>query len=142
MSDCPVESLLNALASVGVEIRIDGDRLRFRPATAVSPDRLMALRAHKPAIVSVLANLAKRLRALRHHVDSRSADQDWCERWNCRMQRPDGWRSPLRVAGYLIEDQMIPAAACGNVARFDEFEAYIRDDLLVGLSWETHCVRS
>jgi hypothetical protein len=49
--------LLAALRTRGVEVRAAGDRLRFRPVTAVTADDLTALRAHKPALLALLADL-------------------------------------------------------------------------------------
>jgi hypothetical protein len=49
--------LLGALRTRGVELRAAGDRLRFRPVAAVPPDELAALRAHKPALLALLADL-------------------------------------------------------------------------------------
>jgi hypothetical protein len=49
--------LLDALRTRGVELRAAGDRLRFRPVAAVIPDELEAMRAHKPALVALLADV-------------------------------------------------------------------------------------
>jgi hypothetical protein len=49
--------LLEALRTRGVELRATGDRLCFRPVAAVTPDELAALRAHKPALLALLADL-------------------------------------------------------------------------------------
>ena len=46
--------LLGALRTRGVELVAAGDRLRFRPVAAVSPDELAALRAQKAAVISLL----------------------------------------------------------------------------------------
>jgi hypothetical protein len=49
-----VTELLETLRTRGVEFTVAGDRLRFRPAAAVTPDELAALRAHKAAVLRVL----------------------------------------------------------------------------------------
>jgi hypothetical protein len=83
--------------------------------------------------------LAARLGALQRHIASRSSNATWRATWNARLGTPAGWQSPGRVAGYLIEDHLTPAAASGDVARFDEYEQYIRVDLLEAPDWEQRC---
>ena len=51
--------LLEALRTRGVELRAAGDRLRFRPVAAVTTDELEALRAHKAAVLALLADVNK-----------------------------------------------------------------------------------
>ena len=51
--------LLEALRTRGVELRAAGDRLRFRPVAAVTTDDLEALRAHKAAVLALLADVAE-----------------------------------------------------------------------------------
>jgi hypothetical protein len=51
--------LLAALRTRGVELRVAGERLRFRPVAAVTTDELEALRAHKAAVLTLLADLAE-----------------------------------------------------------------------------------
>lgn len=48
------ESVLAELRSCGVELRVAGDRLRFRPAEAVSPELLDKLRTYKPEVLRLL----------------------------------------------------------------------------------------
>jgi hypothetical protein len=65
-------SLLLSLRSRGVTLTVAADRLRFRPADAVTAADLAALRAHKAALLDLLAVLgdlehdgtAARVRAL------------------------------------------------------------------------------
>jgi hypothetical protein len=65
-----VAELLETLRTRGVEFTAAGDRLRFRPAAAVTPDELAALRAHKAALLRVLR--AETARPL-------SAGGDWAD---------------------------------------------------------------
>ncbi|MBM3946420.1 MAG: hypothetical protein FJ315_03330 [SAR202 cluster bacterium] len=46
--------LLVLLRSKGIEVQADGNRLRFRPADALTPDELELLRAHKAEIIRLL----------------------------------------------------------------------------------------
>lgn len=50
-------ALVSALRARGVELRPDGDRLRVRPAEALAPDELAALRARKAEVLRVLARV-------------------------------------------------------------------------------------
>lgn len=47
--------LLNELAALGIEVRARENRLRFRPADAVSPELLERMRDQKPALLALLA---------------------------------------------------------------------------------------
>jgi hypothetical protein len=47
-------AILDHLASRGVEVSVVGDKLRFRPASKMSPDLVETVRRHKPAIVARL----------------------------------------------------------------------------------------
>lgn len=49
------EALIHKLATLGVELRADGDRLLFRPADQVTPDLLAELRARKAELLAALA---------------------------------------------------------------------------------------
>lgn len=51
----PAVALLADLRARGVELVATGDRLRFRPASAVSEDTRDALRAHKAELLALLA---------------------------------------------------------------------------------------
>jgi hypothetical protein len=48
-------ALVERLQARGVELRVDGDRLRLRPAGAISADEVEAIKRHKPAILRLLA---------------------------------------------------------------------------------------
>ena len=48
--------LLAELTRRGVEVAVDGDRLRFRPQSAVTPDLRAALIEHKPGLIRLLAD--------------------------------------------------------------------------------------
>lgn len=50
----PAVALLADLRSRGVELVAAGDRLRFRPASAVSEDTREALRVHKAELLALL----------------------------------------------------------------------------------------
>ncbi|HWL93844.1 MAG TPA: hypothetical protein VNT79_09940 [Phycisphaerae bacterium] len=40
---------------IGLDLRADGDAIRFRPADRMTPDLAARLKAHKPAILAALA---------------------------------------------------------------------------------------
>ena len=61
-------ALVNELRSRGVELEAAGDRLRYRPREAVSPDEAEALLQHKAGVLEVLR---------RHH-----APRCDCETWH------------------------------------------------------------
>ena len=47
--------ILNELQRRGVELRAEGDRLRFRPKEAVTPDLIKILKQHKAEIIAAVA---------------------------------------------------------------------------------------
>jgi hypothetical protein len=50
-----VAVLVQALRARGVTLRADGDRLKVRPASAVTPDEVEALKRHKAEVLALLA---------------------------------------------------------------------------------------
>lgn len=46
---------MTALIAQGIELRVQGDRLRFRPRSAMTPALIARLKTHKPALLSLLA---------------------------------------------------------------------------------------
>ncbi len=46
--------LLTELARLGIQLKADGDRLRFAPKESITPELLEQLRTHKPAILDYL----------------------------------------------------------------------------------------
>ena len=63
--------LLAELTRRGVEVAVDGDRLRFRPQDAVTPDLRAALIEHKTDLIRLLGRddeVAWRIEAMRPQV--------------------------------------------------------------------------
>ena len=56
-------ALLERLHSLGVSVRVDGDALRVKPASRVSPDLMEALRQHKAEVLRLLTS-PQRLRTV------------------------------------------------------------------------------
>jgi hypothetical protein len=54
MTPKPLGALLADLSAQGVRLQARGDRLRFRPRSAVTPDLAGRLRAHKDALLAIL----------------------------------------------------------------------------------------
>lgn len=52
---CPVSLLLVELARRGIELRAAGDRLRYRPRSAMTPDLADRLTAHRGDLLAILA---------------------------------------------------------------------------------------
>ncbi len=48
--------LLAELTGLGIELRARGDRLRFRPQSAMTPDLAERVRTHKPGLLTLLAD--------------------------------------------------------------------------------------
>jgi hypothetical protein len=64
--------ILAELARRGVEVAVDGDRIRFRPQGAVTPDMRAALAEHKADLIRLLgtddSEVAWRVEAMRPQV--------------------------------------------------------------------------
>jgi len=117
----PVD-IVNELRARGVELRVEGEQLRFRPTDRVTPELLARLREHKPALLAFLkpepaedrAIPAARREATRLGVLGRSANgNDFGPHWIigdalARLPEPlqglvmphDGW-TPQGWAVYL-----------------------------------------
>lgn len=50
----PAAALLNELTDRGIELQAHGDRLRYRPRSAVTSELAEQLRAHKPELLVIL----------------------------------------------------------------------------------------
>lgn len=48
--------LLERLKAAGVELKADGNRLKFRPVDAVGPEIVRELRVYKPELLAILRN--------------------------------------------------------------------------------------
>jgi hypothetical protein len=112
--------VLEALRTRGVELRAAGDRLRFRPVAAVTPDELAALRAHKAAVLALLADLeqlerdgtAAKLRAIGATLTSE-------EHQRLRAEAAAGDRLAELVTAVLttpLEGPVVVRCRCGAIA--------------------------
>lgn len=50
----PATALLNELLQLGIELKADGERLRFRPKAKVTPELYQRIMVHKPALLDLL----------------------------------------------------------------------------------------
>ena len=50
----PTEELLADLAGLGIEVVAQGDRLRYRPQDALTPEMIGRLKIHKAALLAIL----------------------------------------------------------------------------------------
>jgi DNA polymerase-1 len=66
------ELLLAELARCGIELQVHGDRLRFRPQAAVTPDLLERLKRHKAELLALMQGHA--VGQLARSVQNHSAD--------------------------------------------------------------------
>lgn len=81
MTPNPLGSLLADLADKDIELQAHGDRLRFRPQTAVTPNLAERLRVHKPRLLAILqapAGPAADARAIMTQVRA-DGDEDLAE---------------------------------------------------------------
>jgi len=49
----PAELLMD-LGRLGIRLEADGERLRYHPRSALTPDLMVRLKAHKPALLAML----------------------------------------------------------------------------------------
>jgi hypothetical protein len=87
----PVEALLIDLVARGIELQANGDRLRFRPRKAVTPDLVERLKRHKAQLLAILqavANPAAEAEAIMRHVRACGDDdlaEAMAEAWEERL---------------------------------------------------------
>jgi hypothetical protein len=86
------EHLLHDLVRRGVELRADGDRVRWRaPRGVIGPADVEAIRSHKPALISLMSrpSLIDDAYALEAR-DLRGVNRVLVRAWNPRAAQPDG----------------------------------------------------
>ena len=101
MCTSPVLDLLEELAHVGIEIVADGDRLRYRPRSALTPDLTKRVKAYKMDLLAIL-----RLNSSDDAVDTESCEK--CKRlmfwWNPLGDRRCIMCDPPTTAIRLLEN--------------------------------------
>jgi len=65
-------AILERLEGIGIEITIAGDKLQFRPGSAVPPELLSDIKAHKQEIMTVLKLKGYRIK----YPDGSATDQE------------------------------------------------------------------
>ena len=65
-------AILERLEKIGIEITIAGDKLQFRPGSAVSPELLSDIKAHKQELMTVVKLKGYRIR----YSDDSASDQE------------------------------------------------------------------
>jgi hypothetical protein len=93
------------------------------------------------AIDPYVAVLTARIGMLRQHIAQRATDPRWRDLWVSRLDDPDGWRYPMRIATAMLEDYLDPAVAGGDMAAFDWYEPFIRDFILEAPEFEQRALR-
>ena len=77
--------IIQELNRRGVELKVEGERLRFRPKHAVTPDLLATMREHKAEIVSTLTAPAVRARVRGWEETVETAACEVC--WHCKGEK-------------------------------------------------------
>ena len=74
--------VLHRLEILGINLEVNGDKLRFQPASKVPPDLLEQMRQHKPAIMGLLHDDATKgvgQRYIQKHPGPTSSDTELAE---------------------------------------------------------------
>ena len=77
----PASELLAELHALGVELKADGETVRFRPRQKVTPELLARIKADKPALLALLATRPTAARLLEVATGWRV---EWREAWEER----------------------------------------------------------
>jgi hypothetical protein len=89
----PAAALLSELAAHGIELRAEGERLRFRPAAAMTGDLAERVKACKPELITLLSGgpEAPADGRLENH-----ADREWRRFLGVAVPSPKGmgWHDP------------------------------------------------
>jgi len=104
MSRSPAIDLLGELRERGVELQVQGDRLRFRPASALPPELLQRVARLKPELIALLAPP----RAPEQKVEDLSVEEA-----DRREPTPEPARTPEAGDGPLPVPNRCPR--CGEV---------------------------
>jgi hypothetical protein len=108
---------------------------RFTPPAADTPAPAVQS-IETPPPDSVVSELAARAADVRQHIAVRGTDPRWRDQWVGRLNDPEGWRVPLNIARYCVEDFLDPFAAAGDAEQFAKWEQYIREFIVEGTGWE------
>ena len=107
-----VHELLTELERRGVQLAVDGDRLRFRPQGAVTPDLRAALIEHKADVIRLLGphdDVAWRVEAMRPQLPRSGSIP-------VLLARPDARTAPrgtcVSCGDPLTPDRSIRCAPC------------------------------
>jgi len=104
----PVSELLAELHALGVELKADGETVRFRPRQKVTPELLARIKADKPAMLALLETQPTAARLLEVAAGWRA---EWREAWEER-------------AGIMEFDGGLPRAVAEDRA-FHELLVYV-----------------
>lgn len=97
-----VEQLLLELARRKVGLTADGDRLRYSPRSAMTPELVVRLKEHKAAVLAIV----QEAKPCEHGARRKVGDQDV----NCRAEQDQGastWESAI--------DPPPPCPKCGSL---------------------------
>ena len=118
MTATPLELLLADLAARGIEVQAHGDRLRFRPPDAVTPDLVRRLKVHKAELLAMLAPPAGRT-GTAHPWDPAEAERLLSElRAEVATNKVSfGGRTPAPLANVLADVMRVAAGYVANHER-------------------------
>jgi hypothetical protein len=113
MKPSAVELLLAELAGRGIQLQAHGDRLRFRPQAAMTPDLAEQLKRHKAELLAVLhaaTGAAAEAKALTWRARA-GGDEDLAERlaeaWEERLSIITADNVPLAEAEEIALKQLV-----------------------------------
>ncbi|HEV8058681.1 MAG TPA: hypothetical protein VGP68_02345 [Gemmataceae bacterium] len=86
MTPNPLEELLVDLGKKGIKLRADGERLRFRPMTAVTPNLAEQLKANKAELLRLIDGKSF-IGELRQAVELLWRDAAWRSAWERRLTK-------------------------------------------------------
>jgi hypothetical protein len=118
MTATPLELLLADLAARGIEVQAHGDRLRFRPPNAVTPDLVQRLKTHKAELLVQLAPPAGRT-VPADPWDAAEAERLLSELRDevATIKASFGGRTPAPLANVLAEVLRVAAGYLANHER-------------------------
>jgi len=105
--------LLSDLSRLGIQLEADGERLRYFPRSALTPDLLARLKAYKPDLLAMLRpapDVMDDLRAAETRWIDESPDCDLATEPIAEPIGPDGW--PVDC---IDPNELTPCPNCGTL---------------------------
>ena len=104
-----VNQLLDELEDRAIELKIDGDRIRYRPKSSMTPELLEQVKVHKPELLSILNANDHVVDKAYHKAIDRLQHEDYFSEQNAFLEQCRG-----AFTSIISEGQQVVCDRCGS----------------------------